>query len=91
MFLPTVAEKEVIERLTNIHIHSIDRSVSLNLRIITFTNKMTIEKVIPLYRTGNHYHFANYRPVSLPCTILPDSRTPSGKRLDTFINTHHFT
>ena len=26
---------------------------------------MKIAKVIPLYKTGDKYHFTNYRPVSL--------------------------
>ena len=31
----------------------------------TFPNKMKLAKVIPLYKTGNHNVFTNYRPVSL--------------------------
>ena len=54
----------------------------------TFPNKMKLAKVIPLYKTGNHNVFTNYRPVSL----LPQFSTVQGVlekvfsgKLDAFI------
>ncbi len=31
----------------------------------TFSNKMKIAKVVPLYKTGDRHNFSNYRPVYL--------------------------
>ena len=60
---------------------------NLSFQTGKFPNKMKTAKVIPLYKTGNKHHFANYRPVSTS-TILQNIRKFFKNRLDTFLEKH---
>ncbi len=54
----------------------------------TFSNKMKIAKVVPLYKTGDRHNFSNYRPISLlpqPSKIVEKI---FNNRLDFFLDGH---
>lgn len=54
----------------------------------TFPDKMKIEKVIPLYKSGNKHQFTNYRPVSLLSQFSKILEKHFNNGLDKFIDKH---
>ena len=62
-----------------------------NISLITgiFPNDMKTAKVIPVFKSGDHLKFCNYRPISLLSQLSKIRKKIFYKRLMSFIENHH--